>query len=30
MPEYKILVKEVTSVLWRDVEKAAGELFKRR
>ena len=26
MVEYKILAKEVTSVIWRDVEKAAKEL----
>ena len=26
MSEYKVIVKEVTSVVWRDVEKAAQEL----
>jgi hypothetical protein len=26
MPEYKVMVKEVTSVVWRDVNKAAEEL----
>ena len=26
MPEYKVIAKEVGSVLWRDVEKAAQEL----
>ena len=26
MPEYKIVAKEVTSVVWRDVQKAAQEL----
>jgi hypothetical protein len=26
MPEYKIIAKEVTSVVWRDVQKAAQEL----
>jgi len=26
MAEYKALVKEVTSVVWRDVQKAAEEL----
>jgi hypothetical protein len=26
MSEYKVVAKEVTSVVWRDVEKAANEL----
>ena len=26
MAEYKVMAKEVTSVIWRDVEKAAQEL----
>ena len=26
MTEYKVMAKEVTSVIWRDVEKAAQEL----
>lgn len=26
MAEYKIMAKEVTSVIWRDVSKAAAEL----
>lgn len=26
MSEYKVVAKEVTSVIWRDVEKAAKEL----
>ncbi len=26
MSEYKVVVREVTSVVWRDVEKAAKEL----
>jgi hypothetical protein len=26
MSEYKVIVKEVTSVIWRDVDKAAREL----
>jgi hypothetical protein len=26
MSEYKVIVKEVTSVVWRDVSKAAEEL----
>jgi hypothetical protein len=26
MSEYKILAKEVTSIVWRDVQKAAQEL----
>ena len=26
MPEYKVIAKEVTSVVWRDVQKAAQEL----
>jgi hypothetical protein len=26
MPEYKVIAKEVGSVVWRDVEKAAQEL----
>jgi hypothetical protein len=26
MSEYKVVVREVTSVVWRDVEKAAREL----
>ena len=26
MSEYKVIAKEVTSVIWRDVEKAAQEL----
>ncbi|HXW08309.1 MAG TPA: hypothetical protein VD833_23965 [Vicinamibacterales bacterium] len=26
MPEYKVVAKEVTSVVWRDVHKAAQEL----
>ena len=26
MSEYKVIVKEVTSVVWRDVSKAAHEL----
>ena len=26
MPEYKVVAKEVTSVVWRDVQKAAQEL----
>lgn len=26
MPEYRILAKEVTSIVWRDVQKAAQEL----
>jgi hypothetical protein len=26
VPEYKVIAKEVGSVLWRDVEKAAQEL----
>lgn len=28
MAEYKIVAKEVTSVVWRDVQKAAQELAK--
>lgn len=28
MAEYKVIAKEVTSVIWRDVEKAAQELAK--
>ena len=28
MAEYKVIAKEVTSVVWRDVEKAALELAK--
>jgi hypothetical protein len=28
MSEYKVIVKEVTSVIWRDVEKAGQELAK--
>jgi len=26
MTEYKVLTKEVTSIVWRDVQKAAQEL----
>jgi len=26
MSEYKVIAKEVTSVIWRDVQKAAQEL----
>ena len=26
MSEYKVIAKEVTSVVWRDVQKAAQEL----
>ena len=26
MPEYRVIAKEVGSVVWRDVEKAAQEL----
>lgn len=26
MSEYKVIAKEVTSVIWRDLEKAAQEL----
>lgn len=26
MAEYKVIVKEVTSIVWRDVNKAAEEL----
>lgn len=26
MPEYKVMAKEVGSVVWRDVQKAAQEL----
>jgi len=26
MSEYKVIAKEVTSIIWRDVEKAAQEL----
>ena len=26
MPEYKVMSKEVTSMVWRDVQKAAQEL----
>jgi len=26
--EYKLMVKEVTSIVWRDVDKAARELTK--
>jgi hypothetical protein len=26
MSEYKVIAKEVTSVIWRDVQKAAAEL----
>jgi hypothetical protein len=26
MAQYKVIAKEVTSVIWRDVEKAAQEL----
>ena len=26
MSDYKVIVKEVTSVVWRDVDKAAQEL----
>ena len=26
MAEYKVLTKEVTSIVWRDVQKAAQEL----
>jgi hypothetical protein len=26
MSEYRVIVKEVTNVIWRDVEKAAQEL----
>lgn len=26
MSEYKVIVKEVTSVIWRDLQKAAQEL----
>ena len=26
MSEYKVMVKEVTTVVWRDVQKAAQEL----
>jgi hypothetical protein len=26
MPQYKVVAKEVTSVVWRDVDKAAQEL----
>jgi hypothetical protein len=26
MSEYKVLTKEVTSIVWRDVQKAAQEL----
>ena len=28
MSEYKVVVKEVTSVIWRDVDKAAQELSR--
>jgi hypothetical protein len=28
MVEYKVVVKEVTSVIWRDVNKAAQELAR--
>jgi hypothetical protein len=28
MSEYKVVVKEVTSVIWRDVEKASQELAR--
>lgn len=28
MSEYKVVVKEVTSVIWRDVDKAAQELAR--
>ena len=28
MSEYKVITKEVTSVVWRDVQKAAQELTK--
>lgn len=28
MTEYKVVVKEVTSALWRDIPKAAGELAR--
>jgi hypothetical protein len=26
MPEYKVMAKDVSSVVWRDVQKAAQEL----
>jgi hypothetical protein len=26
MPEYKVISKEVSSIVWRDVSKAANEL----
>jgi hypothetical protein len=26
MSDYKVMVKEVTSIIWRDVDKAAQEL----
>ena len=29
MSEYKVIAKEVTSVVWRDVEKAAQELSQQ-
>ena len=28
MSEYKVVAKEVTSIIWRDVEKASVELGK--
>jgi hypothetical protein len=28
MSEYKVVVKEVTSVIWRDVDKASQELAR--
>jgi hypothetical protein len=28
MPEYKVVSKEVTSIVWRDVDKAAQELSR--
>jgi hypothetical protein len=28
MAEYKVIAKEVTSVIWRDVQKAAMELAR--
>jgi hypothetical protein len=28
MADYKVVAKEVTSVIWRDVEKAAQELAR--
>jgi hypothetical protein len=28
MSEYKVIVKEVTSIVWRDVNKAAEELAR--